>query len=68
MIRPNPNVAAMAPYLLPDITSGSDEGPIVLAQNEHAWPPSALMYACLRRFELDVGRIAAGGYLFTRRN
>ncbi len=31
----------MAPYALPDITSGSDQEPIVLAQNEHAWPPSA---------------------------
>ncbi len=29
---------------------------------------SALMYACLRRLEVDVGKIEAGGYLFTRRN
>ena len=29
---------------------------------------SALMYACLRRLDIDCSRIEAGGYLFTRRN
>lgn len=29
---------------------------------------SALMYACLKRLEVDAGALAAGGYLFTRRN
>ncbi len=29
---------------------------------------SALMYACLKRLGVDYGTIAAGGYLFTRRN
>jgi histidinol-phosphate aminotransferase len=43
MIRPNPTVAAMDPYALPDITAGEDLEPIVLAQNEHAYPPSALV-------------------------
>jgi len=29
---------------------------------------SALMYACLKRLEIDCGELAAGGFLFTRRN
>ena len=29
---------------------------------------SALMHACLKRLEVDAGALAAGGYLFTRRN
>jgi maleate cis-trans isomerase len=29
---------------------------------------SALMYACLKRLEIDMSEIEAGGYLFTRRN
>jgi len=29
---------------------------------------SALMYACLKRLEVDAGTLAAGGYLFTCRN
>jgi histidinol-phosphate aminotransferase len=41
MIKPTPIVAAMAPYALPDITVAEGLEPIVLAQNEHAWPPSA---------------------------
>ncbi len=40
MIRPNPTVAAMDPYALPDTSAAGDLEPIVLAQNEHAWPPS----------------------------
>jgi len=33
----------MDPYALPDITAGEGLEPIVLAQNEHAYPPSALV-------------------------
>ncbi len=40
MIRPNPTIAAMDSYALPDISAAGDLEPIVLAQNEHAWPPS----------------------------
>jgi maleate cis-trans isomerase len=29
---------------------------------------SALMYACLKRLEIDMNKIEAGGYLFTHRN
>ena len=29
---------------------------------------SALMYACLKRLEIDINGIEAGGYLFTTRN
>ena len=43
MIRPNPTVAAMNPYALPDISAAEGLEPIVLAQNEHAYPPSALV-------------------------
>ena len=47
MIRPNPTVAAMSPYALPDISAADDLQPIVLAQNEHAWPPSAKVQAAV---------------------
>jgi histidinol-phosphate aminotransferase len=40
MIKPNPNIAAMAPYSLPDISAAEGVEAIVLAQNEHAYPPS----------------------------
>ena len=40
MIKPNPNIAAMAPYALPDISAAGGMEAIVLAQNEHAYPPS----------------------------
>ena len=40
MIKPNPNIAAMAPYSLPDISAAEGIEAIVLAQNEHAYPPS----------------------------
>lgn len=43
MIRPNPTVAAMDPYALPDISAAEGLEPIVLAQNEHAYAPSALV-------------------------
>ncbi len=43
MIRPNPTVAAMDQYALPDISASGDLEPIVLALNEHAYPPSALV-------------------------
>ncbi len=39
-IKPKPIVAAMAAYALPDISAAEGLEPIVLAQNEHAWPPS----------------------------
>ena len=29
---------------------------------------SALMYVCLKRLDIEIGDIDAGGYLFTRRN
>ena len=40
MIKPNPTVAAMAPYALPDISAANGLEAVVLAQNEHAYPPS----------------------------
>jgi histidinol-phosphate aminotransferase len=40
MIKPNPNIAAMAAYSLPDISAPEGTEAIVLAQNEHAFPPS----------------------------
>ncbi|MCP4767406.1 MAG: aminotransferase class I/II-fold pyridoxal phosphate-dependent enzyme [Gammaproteobacteria bacterium] len=40
MIKPNPTVAAMAPYALPDLSVPDGLEAIVLAQNEHAFPPS----------------------------
>jgi len=47
MIRPNPNVAAMSPYALPDISAADGLQAIVLAQNEHAYPPSAKVQAAI---------------------
>ena len=41
MIQPNSTVAAMSAYALPDISAANGQQAIVLAQNEHAWPPSA---------------------------
>ncbi len=41
MIEANPNVAAMDAYALPDTSAAAGLEPIVLAQNEHAYPPSA---------------------------
>ena len=29
---------------------------------------SALMYVCLKRLDIEIADIEAGGYLFTRRN
>jgi hypothetical protein len=55
MIRPNPSVAAMAAYAMPDVTGGSEQQPIVLAQSEHTSPPSVLIYGCLAHLELDAG-------------
>ncbi len=40
MLKPNPNVAAMEPYALPDTSAAPGLEAIVLAQNEHAYPPS----------------------------
>ena len=47
MIRPNPNVAAMSPYALPDISAADGQQAIVLAQNEHALPPSPRVQAAI---------------------
>jgi len=41
MLKPNPTVASMAAYALPDISAAEGVEPIVLAQNEHAFAPSA---------------------------
>jgi histidinol-phosphate aminotransferase len=41
MLKPNPTVASMAAYALPDISAAEGVEAIVLAQNEHALPPSA---------------------------
>ena len=41
MLKPNPTVASMAAYALPDISAAEGVEAIVLAQNEHAFPPSA---------------------------
>lgn len=40
MIEPNPRVAGIQAYSLPDISAADGLEPIVLAQNEHAWPPA----------------------------
>ena len=40
VIDPNPNIAAMAAYALPDISAPGDAPAVVLAQNEHPFPPS----------------------------
>jgi histidinol-phosphate aminotransferase len=48
MIKPTPRVAAMAPYALPDISAAEGLEPIVLAQNEHAWPPSPKVQDAVR--------------------
>ena len=47
MIQPNSNVAAMSPYALPDISAANGKQAIVLAQNEHAYPPSAKVQAAI---------------------
>jgi histidinol-phosphate aminotransferase len=41
MLKPNHTVASMAAYALPDISAAEGVEPIVLAQNEHAFAPSA---------------------------
>lgn len=40
VLKPNPAVAAMAAYALPDISAGDGQPATVLAQNEHPFPPS----------------------------
>ena len=40
MIEAKPNIAAMDAYQLPDISVPQGVTPIILAQNEHAYPPS----------------------------
>ena len=41
---------------------GAHAGKPVITSN------SALMYDCLKRLEIDMHGVEAGGYLFTRRN
>jgi histidinol-phosphate aminotransferase len=40
MLKPNPTIAAMASYALPDISAADGLEAIVLAQNEHPFAPS----------------------------
>jgi histidinol-phosphate aminotransferase len=40
MLKPNPTIAAMASYALPDISAADGLDAIVLAQNEHPFAPS----------------------------
>lgn len=49
MLKPNPTVASMAPYALPDISAGEGVEPIVLAQNEHAFAPSIAVQQAVAR-------------------
>ena len=48
MLKPVANVAAMAPYALPDISAADGQTPIVLAQNEHAFAPSEAVQAAVQ--------------------
>lgn len=41
MLEPRATVAAMAAYALPDLSAPDGVSPVVLAQNEHAFAPSA---------------------------
>ena len=56
MIKANPNIAAMAPYALPDISAAAGIEPIVLAQNEHAYPPSPRVQDAIKA-ALDTGQL-----------
>ncbi len=47
MIEPRPVIAAMAAYALPDTTAPEGIEPIILAQNEHAFAPSAAVRAAV---------------------
>ncbi len=42
MIRPNPHIAAIAPYALADLEAKGCEPPVSLAQNESIRPPSPM--------------------------
>ena len=57
MIEPKPTVAAMAAYALPDISAPEGVEPVVLAQNEHAFPLSAAVRDA-------VEAALAGGHLY----
>ncbi|MDC1288128.1 aminotransferase class I/II-fold pyridoxal phosphate-dependent enzyme [Gammaproteobacteria bacterium] len=57
MLKPNPTVASMAPYALPDISADEGIEAIVLAQNEHALPPSTAV-------QQAVARAIASGHLY----
>ena len=61
MIKPNPTVAAMAPYKLPDLSVPEGLEAIVLAQNEHVFAPTervqqAVAEAVAGWLELEVTR------------
>lgn len=56
MIKANPNVAAMAAYALPDISAAAGLEAIVLAQNEHAFPPSPRVQQAVMA-ALDTGQL-----------
>jgi len=58
MIRPNPNVAAMNPYALPDISAADGQQPIVLAQNEHAWPPVCITIGTGEQMQMTAQTLA----------
>lgn len=48
MIQPNSTVAAMEPYALPDTSASDGREPIILAQNEHAFPPSPAVQSAVQ--------------------
>lgn len=56
MIKPNPTVAAMDPYALADISAPDGMEAIVLAQNEHAFPPSVRVRAAVTQ-ALNKGQL-----------
>ncbi|MDJ0777256.1 MAG: histidinol-phosphate transaminase [Gammaproteobacteria bacterium] len=47
MIEPRPVIAAMAAYALPDTTAPEGVEPVILAQNEHAFAPTAAVRAAV---------------------
>ena len=57
VLKPNPRVAAMAAYALPDISAADGQVATVLAQNEHAFAPSP-------RVQQAVAEAMASGQLY----
>jgi histidinol-phosphate aminotransferase len=55
-IEPNPRVSEMQAYSLPDISAAEGLEPIVLAQNEHAWPPTPRVREAILA-ELERGQL-----------